>query len=98
VTDVRRGEQLIRTLRLLMLLDRGWVSIGALEEELQYSQRTLKRDIAFLRGHGFEIATRRATVSDSRQVEWKVEHWPAHYDLTKARAVRTVPVDEGKSA
>ena len=88
MTGERRGAQLIRTLHLIRCLDVTWYELGQLAELFHVTRRTIRRDIAFLREHGFVIDTRDATVSDRADVEWRIRVWPERYDLTQARRIQ----------
>lgn len=78
-----RGAQLRRTLFLLRDLDTGWRPLSTLAQTYGVTTRTIRRDIRFLQGHGFEIQERGWDVSDSQQPEWTLTRWPEKYDLTQ---------------
>jgi len=86
----RRGAQLHRTLFLLRDLDQGWQSRDALAAKYAVTARTIYRDIAFLRAHGFEIAERGVAHDGPRpgDLSWRLGTWPDSYDLTEASPCR----------
>jgi hypothetical protein len=71
-----------RTLFLIRYLDACWMSQRELAEHFSVTTRTIRRDVAFLREHGFTIETRGADVSDSGCLSWRLTAWPERYDLT----------------
>ena len=78
----RRGVQLVRTLHLIRKLDTGWQDVDQLAQCFAVTTRTIRRDVAFLRLAGFDVKELGSDVSDTGRIAWKLDEWPAVYDLT----------------
>lgn len=84
----RRGKQLIRTLHLLRALGHTWYSLQDLATMTDVTVRTIRRDVWFLRAHGFVILQRGKSHYGRRlrgDLELTVTAWPENFDLTGER-------------